>query len=320
MNIYRSINEVPYEKNSILTIGTFDGIHLGHRKVIGDLIRTARQKKIRSVLVTFYPYPQTIVRTLKSPIELLTPLDEKIRLLKELGLDILLVIPFTQELSHTEPDIFVESVLVNSVGVCDFIIGYNHAFGKGRRGGAELLKELGSRFDFSVNVTQPVEIDGGGVSSTRIRHLLLQGDVRGGNRLLGRYYSLEGLVKKGNNLGNKIGFPTANIDVFCEKKLIPRDGVYAVVVHFNVEGLPGMANIGYKPTMDGKNRGIEVHIHNFSGDLYNKKLKVEFIDRIRDEKQFDSVEKLVSQIELDRKMSIELLSKSLKCGNVKYIR
>lgn len=314
MKVFRSIQEIPYQGNSYITIGTFDGIHLGHRKIIEELVWRAQQEKYRSVLVTFSPHPQTVVRSRKVPIDLITPLDEKLKILEELGLDVVLIVPFTQELSRTDPKTFVKDILVRVVGIRGFIIGYNHAFGRERMGSAELLKELGEQFGFSVDVVEPVKIDSKAVSSTRIRHLLKKGLIRQGNRLLGRNYSLEGIVKKGKSLGKKFGFPTANIDVNEKKKLIPGDGVYAVMVQVVSERLPGMANIGYKPTLEGTQREIEVHIHNFSGDIYDKKLKVEFIDRIRDERQFDSIENLVTQIELDRKMSIELLSRNTYHG------
>lgn len=315
MRVFRSIQEIPYQENSCITIGTFDGIHLGHRKIIEELVWKAQQEKYRCVLVTFFPHPQTVIRNRKVPIELLTPLDEKLIILEEFGLDVVLVLPFTRDLSRTDPKTFVTDILVGGVGIRGFIIGYNHAFGRERMGSAELLKELGEQFGFSVDVVEPVEIDGKTVSSTRIRHHLKKGFIRQGNRLLGRNYSLEGIVKKGKNLGEKFGFPTANIDVNEKNKLIPGDGVYAVMVHVIGERLPGMANIGYNPTLEGTQREIEVHIHNFSGDIYDKKVKVEFIDRIRDERQFDSIENLVTQIELDRKVSIELLSKIYTMGD-----
>jgi len=311
MKVYRSIGEIPYQENSCLTIGTFDGIHLGHRGIIDDLVKKAQQRETRSVLVTFYPHPQAVVQTRKSPVRLLTPLNEKIELLEGLGLDVLLVIPFSFELARMEPEQFVEEILVQHIGIHEFIIGYNHAFGRKRRGDVALLKRLGKRHSFTVAVVPAVRIDNEVISSTRIRRLLLDGQVHQARRFLGRNYTLEGKVEKGQRLGKEFGFPTANLDVIGEGKLVPGDGVYAVVVHVNGERFPGMANIGCKPTLDGRYRGIEVHIHRFSGDLYGKQLKVEFIERIRDEKQFDSVNALVSQIELDRKKSLGLLSKNL---------
>jgi len=310
MKVYRSVDEVPYREDSYLTIGTFDGIHLGHKKIIQTLVRRARQKKCRSVVVTFYPHPQTIVRSREVPIALLTPVDEKIALLEELGPDVVLIIPFSQELAHLKPEVFVADILVSKVGVREFIIGYNHAFGHGRKGSEKLLKKLGDQFDFSVDVIPPVKIDNEPVSSTRIRRYILDGNIHRANLLLGRNYTVGGTVKKGKNIGKKFGFPTANIDVIGGNKLVPKDGVYAVIVYFEGRTFRGMANIGYKPTVDGSSWNVEIHIHDFSADLYNEKLKVEFIDRIRDEKRFNSIEALISQIEKDREKSIELLSKN----------
>lgn len=310
MKVYKSIEKIVYQENSLLTIGTFDGIHLGHQKIISNLVQEAQEGKARSVLVTFYPHPQTVIQTQRSPIELLTPLEEKIVLLESLCLNVVVVLPFTQQLARLGPEDFVKDFLVQTIGIRELVLGSNHAFGQGRKGGVELLQKLGEQFGFTVHVVPTVEIDRAVVSSTRIRYLLLNGKVRQANRFLGRNYTLIGVVKKGKSLGRKLGIPTANIDVLGEKKLVPGDGVYAVVVHFNKKRLPGVTNIGHSPTIHGKDRGIEVHIHDFSGDLYGKKLKIEFIDRIRDEKQFHSLDGLISQIEVDREKSLEILSKN----------
>ena len=312
MKVYRTIDEISFREDSILTLGTFDGIHLGHQKIIEKLVYEARQKKARSVLVTFYPHPQTVVNSRRERIELLTPLNEKVEILENTGLDVVIFIPFTRELANTEPEVFIEDLLLKHVGIRKFVIGYNHAFGRGRRGEEKLFQELGKRLDFSVEVISPVMMDGESISSTRIRTLLKEGNVRRANRLLGWNYSLYGLVKKGEKLGEKIGFPTANVDVLGENKLVPRDGVYAVIVKIEGEKLTGMANLGFKPTVQGKRRGLEVHIHEFEGDLYGKRLKIMFIQRLRDEKQFDSMDALVTQIELDQQKSMELLSKYIR--------
>ena len=309
MRIYRSIEKVPYSKNSHLTIGMFDGIHLGHRKILDDLIRGTERANARSVLVTFDPHPQTLMKRKTVPIELLTSFNEKMSLLEGMELDVVLVVPFTEALSQLAPESFVRDLLVKTVGVQEFTIGYNHAFGRDRKGDAALLRNLGSRYDFAVNIVEPVKINGEIISSTRIRCLLREGEVQSGNMLLGRRYGIKGVVVKGKSMGGKIGFPTANIEVVGENKLVPGDGVYAVLVRVDSNILPGMANVGFGPTLDGTRRGVEVHVHNFSGDLYGQILRMEFVERIRDEKHFDSIDALISQIEFDRKRSIELLSK-----------
>lgn len=312
MQIYRSIDHIPYEKNTHLTIGTFDGIHVGHQHIIEELVRRAQKEKHRSVLVTFYPHPQSIIQKNKSVINLLTPLDEKLIILQEFGLDAVLVIPFTDALVKMEPEMFIHDILVQGIGVCDFIVGYNHVFGRAHRGNAELIAVLGKHYHFAIEVVKPVHINGDLISSTKIRQMLCQGHIIKANQYLGRNYRLIGIVKKGNHVGQKIGFPTANIKVVGEHKLIPKNGVYAVRVNFKGKQFSGMANIGFRPTVDGKHQEVEVHIHHFSGNLYRQKIEVEFVQRIRDEKQFDSIDTLISQIELDRISSIEMLSKNMR--------
>ncbi len=312
MEVYRKINNVPYYRNSFVTLGTFDGIHLGHREIIKNLVSEAQELDGRSVLITFYPHPQSVVQSSRRPIELLTPIDEKIEILKNTGLDAMVILPFTLELANTEPEIFLEEQVVKRVGVLKFIIGFNHAFGRGRRGREKLFQEMGSRLGYAMEVIAPVKRGEEEISSTRIRNLLKEGKVHQANRLLGWNYHLHGIVKKGNGLGGKIGFPTANIDVLGEKKLVPGDGVYAVIVEIDDQQMTGMANLGFKPTVMGTKRSIEVHIHDFSGDLYGKKIKIEFVERLRNERQFDSTDALVSQIELDQKKSLELLSKYIR--------
>ena len=309
MNVYRSIDDVPFQKNTLITLGTFDGIHRGHRAIIHQLTEEARDEKARSVLITYYPHPQSIVKSRRSFLGLMTPVEEKVEILGNMGLDIVLIFPFTANLAQTEPEDFIREILVEKIGVQRFVIGYNHAFGKGRRGGGELFRQMGSRYGFSVDIVPPVEVDGKTVSSTRIRKLLKAGQVHQANRLLGWHYSVRGLVKKGENVGKKLGFPTANIDVLGDKKLIPGDGVYAVFVQVEGNRLAGMANLGCRPTISGTHRAVEVHIHDFAGDLYGKQIRIEFIERLRDEKQFDSTDALVSQIAMDQKKSMELLSK-----------
>ena len=309
MRVYRSTDEISYRKDSVITLGTFDGIHVGHRRIIGDLVRRAKEMDARSVLITFYPHPQTVVQTHADPIGLLTPLDEKVALLEATGLDAVLVLTFTQEFGRMEPEDFVERVLVDSVGISEFIIGYNHAFGRERKGDAAFLERLGAKHDFTVDVVPPVLIDGGAVSSTRIRRRLSEGRVVETNRLLGRPYTVDGVVRKGRGLGGKIGFPTANLEVLGEHKLVPRDGVYAVMVELDGKRLSGMANLGCRPTVEGNCHAIEVHIHDFSNILYDQRIRLVFIERIRDEKKFDSVETLVSQMKEDRKQSMALLSR-----------
>jgi len=309
MNVYRLVDDVPYQKNTLITLGTFDGIHRGHRAIIHQLTEEAREHKARSVLITYYPHPQSVVTSRSPFLGLLTPVEEKVDILGSMGLDVVLIFPFTPQLAQTEPEDFIRDVLVEKIGVQKFVIGHNHAFGKGRRGDGDLLRRMGGQHGFSVDIVSPVEVEGENVSSTRIRKLLKEGHVRLANLLLGWNYSVKGIVKKGESVGKKLGFPTANIDVLGDKKLIPGDGVYAVFAQVEENKLAGMANLGCRPTMSGMHRAVEVHIHDFEGDLYGKQIRIEFIERLRDEKQFDSTDALASQIAMDQKKSMELLSK-----------
>ena len=309
MNVYRSIKEIPYQADSLITIGTFDGIHRGHRSIIDNVVHEANQDNARSVLVTFFPHPQTVVRGDGHSVALLTPVEEKIEILRGLGLHAVLIIPFTRQLSRMEPKDFIEQILVRKVGVCKFVMGFNHAFGKDRSGGSDLFQRMGTQHGFTVETVPPVRVDDNAVSSTRIRKLLLDGQIVRANTYLGWNYRIRGVVKEGERVGRKLGFPTANIDVLGDNKLIPGDGVYAVFVRAGEESFKGMVNVGFRPTVSGTHRVVEAHIHEYEGDLYGKELHIEFIDRLRDEKQFDSVEALVDQIAKDQKKTIERLSK-----------
>lgn len=312
MQVLRDIKEIEFNKRSHLTIGTFDGIHLGHQKIITDVVQSSDAEGLRSVLITFYPHPQMIVKSDRAPLQLLTPMDEKLEQLQQLKLDTVLIIPFSAELADTEPKVFVEKYLIKHIGVHHFSVGFDHAFGKDREGGESLLRELGKIHQFDVHIIPPVCMAGVKVSSTRIRHYLLEGQLDKANQFLGREYQLSGVVQKGQNLGEKLGFPTANISVTDPLKLVPRDGVYAVRIEIKQKKYQGMANIGTKPTVDGKYHGIEVHIHDFSGDLYNERLKIHFVERIRNEQQFESLEALRVQIKEDSKATRYVFAKHIR--------
>jgi len=312
MQIYRDINEIPYKEKSHLTIGTFDGIHVGHQKIITEMVQHSKTDGLRSVLVTFFPHPQIVVKNARSPIQLLTPIDEKLEQLRKLNLDAVLIIPFSEELANTDPKFFIEDCLVQRVGVHQFSIGFDHAFGKGRQGNEALLKQIGKSHHFNVHVIPPVAINGETVSSTKIRQFLREGKILKANQFLGREYQLGGTVQKGEKLGEKIGFPTANIHMQDFLKLIPLDGVYAVRVQIGSGNYQGMANIGNKPTVNGKQHGVEVHIHDFSGDIYDQQLTIYFVKRIRDEKHFDSIEALSSQIKEDSNKTRYVLEKNIR--------
>lgn len=310
MNVYRNIEEVPHQDDTYITMGTFDGIHIGHQKIIEQLIERSPKDGCRSALVTFYPHPQTVVGKRGDSVKILTPLDEKIDLMKHTNLDTLIVIDFTKELSEMNPETFVQEIFVRKIGVKRLIVGYNHSFGRSRAGDDRILNQMGRRFGFSVDVVPPVKFNNQPVSSTRIRHLLFKGEIIEANELLGRNYSITGFVQQGKQIGNKLGFPTANIDVKGQSKLLPKDGVYAVNVVLDKNHFKGMVNIGVRPTFGQEEHSIEVFIHDFSSNIYEKEIRVNFVDRIRDEKKFPSIDDLKKQIESDRIESLKLLAKN----------
>jgi len=312
MNVYRSVEEVPYAQSSCLTIGTFDGIHLGHQQIISRLLTCANQTRSRSILMTFFPHPKNVIGASDQPMMLLTTLEEKLPLIENLGINSVLIIPFTQTLSRIKPEMFVEAVLVQKVGMSSIIIGYNHAFGHSRKGTTELLQRLAQKHHFTVDVVPPVFNDDEPISSTRIRSRVLAGDVLGARSMLSRPYCITGEVVHGEKRGQRLGFPTANLAILGEHKLIPKDGVYAVTINFNKQTYQGMANIGYRPTVNGDQRHVEVHVHQYEGDLYGKVLQVSIIHRIRDEIKFQTTDDLVAQIQKDKIQSLKLLSKHFR--------
>ena len=308
MKVSRSIEDITFDPNSYITIGTFDGVHLGHQKIIRHLVQTTVKGHGRSVLVTFYPHPMNVIKGKNDTIKLLTTLDEKIAILDHFKLDELLVIPFTRIFSAQNPEIFIKKILVNQIGIKKCVIGFNHAFGKDRKGNTVLIQKMAERLQFSVDVVQPVEMQGSIISSTRIRKLLLHGDILNVNKLLGRNFSVSGKVVKGKNLGRQIGFPTANLGEIGDKKCVPPDGVYAAYAHINGQRYEGTVNIGTCPTVRAGARDIEVHVHHFSQEIYNQPITLEMVERIRDESCFDSLEDLRMQIQKDKKLSTAILA------------
>jgi len=304
MQVYHSINEVPYHQQTFLTLGTFDGVHAGHQQIIRRLIEDASGKG-RSLLLTFDRHPLEVIRNTRIP--LLTPPREKIYILESTGLDTLVMLPFTRDLAEMTAEDFIEGIVIRGIGVCRFVAGYDHAFGRDRRGTPELLNSLEQEYEFGVDVVPPLSIDGSVVSSTLIRELLSDGDILGANRLLGRPYQLKGRVMPGKKLGQKLGFPTANLDIAAEKKLIPGDGVYAAVVEIHRRRMTGTVNIGSCPTVEGSRHQVEVFIHDFQGDLYGNEITLHLKHFLRKEHCFNSMEALKRQIETDVRQSRNFL-------------
>lgn len=311
MKVYRSIDSFPTSKCAVVTTGTFDGVHIGHRKILNRLDEVAKQHNGETVLLTFHPHPRTVLQP-DMELKLLTNLDEKISLLESAGLQNLIVHPFTVDFSRTSSLEFVRNLLVNKIGAKHLVIGYDHHFGRNREGSFEHLKEFGPVYGFDVEEISAQDVDQVNVSSTKIRNALNEGDVETAHSFLTYAFHLTGWVVKGDQIGNTIGFPTANIEIKDNNKLIPADGVYAVRAILPQKGgklVDGMCNIGHRPTVHGTERRIEVNLFEFDEDIYGEKVIVQFFHRIRSEQKFESVDELKTQLHRDELEARSLLSK-----------
>ncbi len=309
MRVVRSIEQVSQDANSVVTVGTFDGVHLAHQEIIREVVHRAQMREGRSVVVTFDPHPKEVVGGYAEPIHLLTTMDERIELLRALNIDLLLILHFTYEFSRQSARTFYERYLVNGTGVSEVVVGYDHMFGRDRQGTIEELVRMGKEFDFSVFAFHQYTVRGEVVSSSHVRKALLAGDVEKAHAFLGRPYMVQGTVIAGDKRGKSIGFPTANITPHGTNKLIPARGVYLVGVTLEGEQRYGMMNIGVRPTVtDGVQQTMEVHLFEFDRDIYGKVLTVRFLKRLRDERKFASAEELAAQLDNDRQQSLKLLA------------
>ncbi len=309
MEIFRDLDSLHVNKNCVLTIGTFDGVHLGHQSIIDMLKEKAREKTCCTTIVTFEPHPQFVIQPKKkNGIKLLTLIDEKIEILDKLNIDRLIIIPFTQEFSQLSSQEFIENILLAKIGFKHIIIGYDHAFGKNRDGNQELLKCLSDKYKYEISVVPPFLYENIVISSTKIRKIISNGDVATAAKYMGRNYRIAGKVIHGEGRGKTLKIPTANIQPFSNQKLIPKKGIYAVWAHLGERKLRGVLYIGTKPTFAQKKISIELHIFDFDEDLYDKSIFLELKNRIRDDVKFDRVEKLIQQIEIDKKKTLELLN------------
>lgn len=300
MNVYYNVEEISKDKKTVLTVGTFDGVHLGHRKIINEMIYQSVENNCRNLLITFDPHPQ-IVLSKDNSIKILTTLEQKLEYLNNLSVQNVLVINFTKQFSQIDFKTFVEEYFVNRIGVHTVVVGSDHHFGKNREGNPDTLRELGKIFDFNVIKVEPLILDGNKISSTRIRKALNEGNIELANKMLGKRYEIRGKVVKGNQRGATIGFPTANIEVGNKDMLIPPRGVYFVEVDVADKHYFGMMNIGFRPTFNNTSELIiEVHIFYFNENIYDKPITVRFIDRLRDEKKFNSVDELKQQLQIDK--------------------
>ena len=296
MNVYNNINELPAFNNAVITIGTFDGLHDGHRKIIKQLKQVANDIKGTTVVITFFPHPRHVLKSTENKVFILNTLEEKISLLSAEGIENLVIVPFTNEFSTMEAESYISDFLVKSFHPHTIIIGYDHRFGKNRTGNFELLKDGEKKYGYEVVEITAQQLNDIAISSTKIRQKLMEGDIMSANSLLGYAYFFSGKVVKGDQLGRTIGYPTANLEIADQEKLIPGNGVYAVDVLVNDMKRKGMMNIGFRPTVGGVFRKIEVNIFDFTEDIYDQRLTVFLKSKLREEKKFNSLEALKIQL------------------------
>lgn len=308
MKVIENYKNFKDSKKSIVTIGTFDGVHIGHQKIIEELVATAKKENSNSVLLTFFPHPRMVLQKDNS-IKLINTIDERIEILRKTGLDYLIIHPFDTEFSRLSAFDFVRDILVNHLNTFQLVVGYDHRFGRNREGDFDQLEEYGEMYEFSVQEIPVQDINEISVSSTKIRKALAEGEIRKVTKYLGYAFSVSGIVVKGERLGNTIGYPTANLKIKESYKLIPKKGVYLVRAKINGVYVDGMMNIGVRPTVDGIDQTIETHFFDFDEDLYGKTLQIELIEFLREEQKFESLDALKKQLSEDKKKSLSLLKK-----------
>lgn len=300
METYDGIESFGKVKNPVVTVGTFDGVHVGHSKIFQTMKTLARECDGETVVVTFHPHPRLVLHDDSKNLKFINTQERKYDLISQNGIDHLVVIPFTKEFAATSANTFVEDILVKKIGVCKLVVGYDHHFGKNREGSFGELMRLADKYSFAVEQIPAQDIKNIAVSSTKIRKALNEGDIRHANELLGYEYSITGIVVGGNKIGRKIGFPTANIELQDEYKLITAVGVYACRILYDGMMYLGMGNIGYRPTINHSDLTVEVHIFDFDREIYGETITIFFVDRIRDEVKFKDLDALKEQLTIDR--------------------
>ena len=308
MKIYKSIYEYNESKSSVVTIGTFDGIHKGHQKIFNKVINASKQSNLSSVVLTFFPHPSIILNKYND-IKMIDTLDEKIEHLEKIGIDNLIIHPFDKKFSLLSADQFIKEYLIEKLKLKHIIIGYDHRFGKGREASVSDLKEYSSEFNFIVDEIAAQEIEKIAISSTKIRNSINQGDLETTKNFLGRFFSLTGKVVKGDGLGKQIDYPTANILIEEDYKIIPKDGVYYIRTTIDNKLYNGMMNIGHRPTIGNKEKSIEVNLFKFDRDIYYKIISIDVVVKIRDEKKFSSINALKAQLAKDEEHCLKLINK-----------
>jgi riboflavin kinase/FMN adenylyltransferase len=306
LKIFHSINEFHSDKKTILTLGTFDGVHIGHAAILKKLTQNTADGKFESAVLTFFPHPRMVLQG-KSDLKLLNTINEKIDLLEKIGIENLIIHPFDANFSQLSAEEFVKTVLVDQLHIQKIIIGYDHRFGKNRTANIDDLTAFGLKYGFEVEQISAQEINDISISSTKIRTALEDGEINLANEYLGYSYFLSGTVVKGKQLGRTIGFPTANIELEEEYKLVPKNGVYIVAAEIDGKSVYGMMNIGFNPTVQGEKRTIEVHFFDFDLDIYDRHIRVAILQRIRSEEKFESVEFLKIQLGKDKDFSIQYI-------------
>jgi riboflavin kinase/FMN adenylyltransferase len=307
MKIYNHIDEFKLIENAVVTIGTFDGVHTGHRKIIAKLQELAKEINGETVILTFFPHPRMILHPEDQDIKLITTINEKAALLEELGVDHLIVTPFSRDFSNLSALEYIHDILVAKIGTKKIVIGYDHRFGKDRKGGLEDLQRLCKVYDFDVVEIPEQDINDVAVSSTKIRAALLNDDIALANQFLSYPFFITGKVIRGDQLGRQLGYPTANILIEENYKLIPADGIFAVTVEVNNITYKGMAYIGHRPTINGMTRNIEVNIFDFNQDIYNEQIRMNFHYFVRSDIKFNGLDALVEQLAKDREAVLALL-------------
>lgn len=306
METYSSALEYQNERQSVVTIGTFDGVHIGHKAILNRLVQTAKKENLDSAVLTFFPHPRMVLQQ-NSEIKLINTINERISLLEKTGLDHVIIHPFTKEFSRMTASEYVEDILVNGLNVKKVIIGYDHRFGRNRTANIENLKEFGKIFDFEIEEISAKEIDDVAVSSTKIRNALNRGDVETANNYLNYEFMISGEIVKGKAIGRTINYPTANLHLEENYKLIPKNGVYIVKSKIDQNDIFGITSIGTNPTVGGIDKTIETHFLDFDQDLYGKTITIEFLKFIRDEAVFDSIDQLKKAIAQDEAIAKQFL-------------
>ena len=310
MQVFENILEYKPTRESIVTIGTFDGVHIGHRKIITDMVAKGKKENLLTILLTFFPHPRMVLQK-DSNIKMIDTINEKKNIFKNLGVEVLIIQPFTKDFSRMSAIKFTRDILVNSLRVSKLMIGYDHRFGRNREATVQTLKSFGLDYNFKVDEIPAQDVESISVSSTKVRNAIRSGNFKLVNKFLSRPFYLSGKIIKGDKLGRTIGYPTANLKILEKYKLKPQNGVYLVRTKLKKQTYFGMMNIGIRPTISAKKNQIETHLFKFNGNLYGREMTLEILEKIREEKKFESIEKLKIQLDIDKRHCQKLIPQNL---------